>query len=256
MTKEGSCSKAQLDNIIAQAKLVVSQTSKPWEPYRAYEKKLATAISKEKGGFIPSPREHDVETASIGSGGRGRGRRRKDASKSAEFITTDEEAEEASEADELITNGKTTQNGAASDGEGGATEDENEAPAAATTPKARPKPRPASRKQASPPKSLSNSPSRSATPATPRSSRSLSRLSSIHESEHSEHEADEHEAAKTPKAKASRKRGRSHEDSDEEMPDVTTNGVEHEDAAGTEGEGGAETSQDSALQIRRKRARR
>ena len=42
-------SKAHLDNIIAQSKLEISPTSKPWEPYRAYEKKLSAALMKEKG---------------------------------------------------------------------------------------------------------------------------------------------------------------------------------------------------------------
>ncbi|TDL19464.1 hypothetical protein BD410DRAFT_773910 [Rickenella mellea] len=41
--------KAHLDQNIAQNKIEVSATSKSWEPYRAYEKRLTTAGSKEKG---------------------------------------------------------------------------------------------------------------------------------------------------------------------------------------------------------------
>lgn len=190
-------------------------------------------------------------TSTTGAGGV-RGRRRKDAAKSAEFITTDDEAGEASEVEGVVANGKTVQNGALSDGEGGPTEDEQDAPAAPVTPKARPKPR-ATRKQREPSKSPSRSPSRM--------SRSPSQLSSLRESEPpeveveaDEVEAEEAEPAETPKA--SRKRARSDED-DEEEPSATTNGAEEEeDSPGAEGEDGPEASQESEIKIRRKRARR
>ncbi|CCM03065.1 uncharacterized protein FIBRA_05185 [Fibroporia radiculosa] len=41
--------KAHLDQVIAQGRLEISATAKPWDPYRAYEKRLATAMSKDKG---------------------------------------------------------------------------------------------------------------------------------------------------------------------------------------------------------------
>ncbi|KAF8062324.1 hypothetical protein FPV67DRAFT_1508040 [Lyophyllum atratum] len=40
--------KAHMDQVLAQAKVEVSPTSKVWEPQRAYEKRLTTAMSKEK----------------------------------------------------------------------------------------------------------------------------------------------------------------------------------------------------------------
>jgi hypothetical protein len=44
-------SKAHLDQTLAQAKIEVPATSKIWDAYRAYEKKLTTA--KEKGNRFP-----------------------------------------------------------------------------------------------------------------------------------------------------------------------------------------------------------
>ncbi|RDB23493.1 Cohesin subunit psc3 [Hypsizygus marmoreus] len=62
--------KAHMDQVLAQAKVEVSPTSKVWEPQRLYEKRLTAALSKEKGP----------------TGGRkGRG-------KTAKGATTDEEA--------------------------------------------------------------------------------------------------------------------------------------------------------------------
>ena len=83
-------SKAHLDNIIAQAKSEISPTSKFWEPYRAYEKKLTTAMHKEKGVYTCPI--HAVWLLMSLAGPGGRGRKRKGAGKSAEFVTTDEEA--------------------------------------------------------------------------------------------------------------------------------------------------------------------
>jgi cohesin complex subunit SA-1/2 len=38
-----------MDQVFAQAKVEVLPTSKQWEPQRAYEKRLGTAMSKDKG---------------------------------------------------------------------------------------------------------------------------------------------------------------------------------------------------------------
>ncbi|PCH37402.1 hypothetical protein WOLCODRAFT_84248 [Wolfiporia cocos MD-104 SS10] len=65
--------KAHLDQVIAQHKLDIPPTAKSWEPYRAYEKKLSTVLSKEK---------------SAGTKGK---RASKKAGKSAETVTTDDE---------------------------------------------------------------------------------------------------------------------------------------------------------------------
>lgn len=198
----------------------------------------------------------------------GRGRKRKDAAKSAEFVTTDDEAGEASEVEGIMANGdaerpaprkrrgRAAQNGAMSEGELGATEDEA-GPAAASTPKARPKPRAVRKrgpaKKTSPSKSPSKSPSPS--PANPRDSRSLTPLSSVRDSVPPEEAEEEAPAPETPKA--SRKRGREDDDeepSDEEMPDVATNGVEHEDEDESPVNASQQT-QASEIKIRRKRVR-
>lgn len=42
-------SKAHMDQVLAQAKVEISATSRVWEPQRAYEKKLGAALSKDKG---------------------------------------------------------------------------------------------------------------------------------------------------------------------------------------------------------------
>ncbi|KAI0356888.1 hypothetical protein OH77DRAFT_1423133 [Trametes cingulata] len=233
--------KAHLDNVVAQAKLEVSPTSKFWEPYRAYEKRLATAISKEKGP--------------------GKGRKRKDA-KSAEVVTTDDEARGPSDVEELEANGHAAHAGEPSDGEGGATEDENDVSAAAVrTPKARPRPRPV-RKGASPQKaaaqSPSKSPSRSPSPTPARSSRSLTPLSSMRDSA----PPVESQAVETPKA--SRKRARSDDDepSEGDRHDTTMNGTENgadeaeENASPSQAAPAASQAPDaSEIQIRRKRVR-
>ncbi|KAI0772878.1 hypothetical protein BD413DRAFT_622407 [Trametes elegans] len=218
--------KAHLDNVIAQAKVDISPTSKPWEPYRAYEKKLANAMSKEKGAS-------------------GRGRKRKDA-KSAEVLTTDDEAGERSDGEQMQTNGRAAHNGDLTDGEGGgATEDEHDVPGAPVTPKARLKPRPV-RKDAAP--SPSKSPTRSLSPTTVRSSRSLTPLSSIRQSVAPEEPAD----PETPKA--SRKRPRPDDDEPSEGEhDTTTNGVEEGDENAPPA--ASQETEASEIQIRRKRVR-
>jgi cohesin complex subunit SA-1/2 len=40
-----------MDQVLAQTKVEISPTSKIWDGQRAYEKKLGTAMSKEKGAF-------------------------------------------------------------------------------------------------------------------------------------------------------------------------------------------------------------
>jgi cohesin complex subunit SA-1/2 len=41
--------KAHMDQVLEQAKVEVSATSKVWEPQRAYEKRLAAILNKDKG---------------------------------------------------------------------------------------------------------------------------------------------------------------------------------------------------------------
>ncbi|KAI8989117.1 hypothetical protein BD414DRAFT_486064 [Trametes punicea] len=229
--------KAHLDNVIAQGKVEISPTSKPWEPYRAYEKRLATAMAKDRGAG-------------------GKGRRRKDA-KSAEMITTDDEAGERSDAEGMEANGHADRRAQATDDEGEATGRENQLPPAPRTPRARPKPRPV-RKGASPSKppaqSLSNLPSRSPSTTPSRLSRSLTPLSSVRESAAPE----DPETLETPKA--SRKRARSEDDESAEgdSHDTTTNGAE-EGAEGASPSGGtppgSQGTEVPEIQIRRKRVR-
>ncbi|CDO77437.1 hypothetical protein BN946_scf184857.g44 [Trametes cinnabarina] len=228
--------KAHLDNVIAQAKLAISPTSKPWEPYRAYEKRLATAVSKEKG---PG----------------NKGRKRKDA-KSAEMVTTDDEAGERSDGEGLETNDHARH----SDDEGGLTADENELP---HTPKARPKPRPIRRNAASPihpphgqPPSKSPSRARSASRTPSRASRSITPLSSVRDSA----PPDDADVLETPKA--SRKRPRSDDElSEADAPsggEGAGRGGDEEgdaDSGSPSGPAGSQGSAVSEMQIRRKRIR-
>jgi hypothetical protein len=46
-----SVRKAHMDQVLAQAKVEISMTSKIWDGQRAYEKRLVTAMSKDKGMF-------------------------------------------------------------------------------------------------------------------------------------------------------------------------------------------------------------
>jgi hypothetical protein len=46
------CSKAHVDQVLAQAKVEVLATSKQWEPQRAYEKRLGNVMSKDKGKHL------------------------------------------------------------------------------------------------------------------------------------------------------------------------------------------------------------
>ncbi|KAI9060084.1 hypothetical protein FKP32DRAFT_1578832 [Trametes sanguinea] len=211
--------KAHLDNVIAQAKLEISPTSKPWEPYRAYEKRLGTAISKEKGQG-------------------GRGRKRKDA-KSAEMVTTDDEVGGRSDGEGLEANGHAPHTD--DEGDGGAVTGDENAPPAPQTPKARPKPRPA-RKARSPSRTLS------------RASRSLTPLSSIRDSAPPE----DPDLLETPKASRKRPRSDDElsELSEPDMPEPAPSGGEGGEGspAGT-GPPGSQESHISEMQIRRKRVR-
>jgi len=47
-------SKAHMEQVLAQAKAKITPASKIWDAQRAYEKRLATAMSKDKG-IHPSP---------------------------------------------------------------------------------------------------------------------------------------------------------------------------------------------------------
>lgn len=203
----------------------------------------------------------------LGAGGRGR--KRKDGAKSMEFVTTDDEAGEASEVEGLMVNGdldhlprrqtrkRAAQNGAVSEGEPDATGDENDAAAAPTTPKARREPRPA-RKRASLEKTQAESPSKSPSPTPARNSMSLTPLSSVRGSAPLEEpeELEEPQSPETPKA--SRKRGRSEDDepSDAEMLDVTANGIDDEAGSPSSAKGASQETQASEIQVRRKRVRR
>lgn len=41
-----------MDQVLAQAKVEIPATSKAWDSQRAYEKRLTTAMSKEKGLYL------------------------------------------------------------------------------------------------------------------------------------------------------------------------------------------------------------
>lgn len=87
------CSKAHLDQILAQAKMEVLPTSKLWEGYRAYEKRLTA--SKDKSMFIQFFRNDVFTSFSTASEKAKRGPRK--THKSAEAITSDDDDEVAPE---------------------------------------------------------------------------------------------------------------------------------------------------------------
>ncbi len=211
-----------------------------------------------------------LRSYTTGPGPGRRGRKRKDA-KSTELVTTDEEGGEASEVEDVMINGnakkparrnparRAAQNGGLSEGEPEVTEDEHDAAATVTTPKARPKPRPV-RKRGSPAKrAREDSPVQTQSPASARQSKSPTPLQSIRGSTPPEEpdepeEPEEPEESQDPETpKASRKRARSDDEDqeDEEMADVTTNGIDHDDGD----EEASPDAQASELQIRRKRVR-
>ncbi|KZT04963.1 uncharacterized protein LAESUDRAFT_702953 [Laetiporus sulphureus 93-53] len=74
--------KAHLDQVIAQYKLEISPTSKPWEPYRAYEKRLSSAMSKDKATRAKA------------------GRAAKKGAKTTEMLTTDDEGHDGDQTGE------------------------------------------------------------------------------------------------------------------------------------------------------------
>ena len=50
-------SKAHMEQVLAQAKVKITPASKIWDAQRAYEKRLTTTMSKDKGNHIPSSSE-------------------------------------------------------------------------------------------------------------------------------------------------------------------------------------------------------
>ncbi|OBZ76095.1 Cohesin subunit psc3 [Grifola frondosa] len=128
--------KAHLDQVMAQAKLEVSPTAKPWEPCRAYEKRLATAMTRDKAS---NARKKKAQ---------------KNGVKSTELVTTDDDEGDMREAEDrprrvLRAKGQTAVQGneSGTDAEPEATGDEDNvfgsAPLHVQTPKARPRPNPA-----------------------------------------------------------------------------------------------------------------
>lgn len=85
---------------MATAKVEVLATSKQWEPQRAYEKKLGSTISKDKGGWLSlrfAPNIADSMLSLLAPKLKGR---KAKASKSSALVTSDEEEE--SEIEDLM----------------------------------------------------------------------------------------------------------------------------------------------------------
>ncbi len=195
MTHVSCYSKAHLDQVLAQAKAEPLPTSKIWDGYRAYEKRLTTA--KDKGRLISS--RVIVPSALMAPKAPGKAKKGpKKGHKSAEMITTDDDGEGELEADieEIleVPNGVSTPRpkvvprrvrrslhpvGSGTDGEGGPEmheNDEEENPPSEpepVTPKQRPRPRPVPKlnvavSPASQPRpSASPAPSSPLTPSSP-----------------------------------------------------------------------------------------
>jgi len=212
--------KAHLDQILAQSQVVVLPTSKLWDGYRAYEKRLTSAKEKGAGGL--------------------RGRKALKGGKAAEMVTTDEDEEALNDAPAVpngVSKRQTRQNrrsatveyGADAEQENGPTDDEilPSEPEFATPKQKKPRPRPAY-KNKSPEKSPDPrpaTPNDNSLPATP--------------------------APNPSPLSIPRKRARSPED--EEQPDM----VDEEEiiAESPQEPVGSQDTYTSELQIRRKRVR-
>lgn len=87
-----SYSKAHLEQDISMLNIEIPSTSKVWEPYRAYEKRLVTASTKEKGilsSFSNSSTILIVCVRFLGPTGRRSGRPRNEPAKSADPEASD-----------------------------------------------------------------------------------------------------------------------------------------------------------------------
>ncbi|KAH9947828.1 hypothetical protein B0H21DRAFT_821509 [Amylocystis lapponica] len=221
--------KAHVDQILAQAKLEASATSKLWEPCRAYEKRLATAMTKDKA-----------------SGGKGK-RGGKKGAKSAEQVTTDEDDNDDGDVEDLMGGGdalrpqnrRTTRSARAADSgtdvEPEATGDEEgllRRPATpVVTPKRRPRPKPAYKSTSR----KTRSPSAAGSPIT------------------EEPGARNQDPLATPVP--SRKRGRSEEEEVEEGGAESLLGEASMGGSPLDEPSASQTTQAEELQIRRKRIR-
>ncbi|KAA1471951.1 hypothetical protein DENSPDRAFT_148019 [Dentipellis sp. KUC8613] len=218
--------KAHLDQILAQTKVEMSATSAIWEPQRAYEKRLATAMAKTKA---PG------------------GRARKSAAKSKEMVTTDdeqgattgEETEAPAPPPRSRPRARPANRSRRTEPEEDVGSDQEQDQAGV-----------ASEPEDDGPKSPSE-PAQSP-PRTPEAPRSPSRLSSLPDEEPAEQE--DEDAMATPKASSSRKRGRS----DQEEGSDLENGDQGEGSPAASSPARAPASRANTpgeIQVRRKRAR-
>lgn len=220
--------KAHMDQILAQAKVEVSSSSKAWEPQRAYEKRLSAIMSKEK---------------------RSKSKKTGQGVKSAAAITSDEEGSEGEHADEASpprpkpkSRRPTRANPDPSSPH--RDDDKDEPEPEPVTPKPKPKPRPIrpinKQKSQSPQK-----PPSSATPKTPVRSRSPT-MSTPAASDTEDNDIPI-PVAVTPTPQSSRKRPRA--DDEEELGNIPNGVTTGDDAPSEEEEGTPE------IQVRRKRVR-
>ncbi|KAI0943593.1 hypothetical protein AcW1_002723 [Taiwanofungus camphoratus] len=227
-TRDSLKIKAHMDQVLAQAKLEVSATSKPWEPCRAYEKRVAAVMSKDKVA---------------GS----KGKKASKKAKSADVVTTDDDDQEVEESVENNTIEKPYPKPKARDKSARATDDSADTELESTgdeenpfqtsalprvaTPKTRPTPKPAYKgpsQMASP----QGSPSRSAATT----------------------QVDDrgHDPFTTPKASRKRDREMDIDQSDGE----TTADAQHDESASPSDIPASPTIQTTEIHIRRKRIRR
>ncbi|TFK75680.1 hypothetical protein BDN72DRAFT_450080 [Pluteus cervinus] len=229
--------KAHMDQALAQAKIEVSPTLKMWEPQRAYEKRLSTAMAK---GAAPVTK----------------GRKGKNA-KSAANITDGEDTDGdalgedgAAPSRPLRRSGRSKNTAGPAAGEGdGSDSDEPQGP---TTPKARPRPRPRAAQKAeksptpSPPDAgMEASSPPPPTPSPPAESPGLSYFS-----DRNDEQAGDANGLTTPKASSTKKRARTPEDEEMEVVEGLSNKENDVDMAIA-----SPPTPPNELQIRRKRIR-
>ncbi|KAJ3515607.1 hypothetical protein NLJ89_g1655 [Agrocybe chaxingu] len=214
--------KAHMGQVLEEAQVEVSATSKVWEPYRAYEKRLGAIMSKDNV-HAPKVKKSRKKGAAVGSSGEDTDGER----------TNDEDpaAEPAARPPRPRRSARSKRRTAADEGTG---DDEVEA-----TPKVRPRPRANYRRKSPPPSKENPAPVPEPSPASP-----MEPLTPMDDSE------PEPEPEPTTPKPASRKRART-EDEEPNDNEPAPNGIAPATPAQqSEGEGG-----EVDIQVRRKRIR-
>ncbi|CAA7269932.1 unnamed protein product [Cyclocybe aegerita] len=217
--------KAHMGQVLEEAQVEVSATSKVWEPHRAYEKRLSAIMSKDNA-HAPKVKKSRKKGAAAGSSGEDTdGERTNDEEPAAEHVARPQRPR------------RSTRSKRATAADEGTGDDEVEA-----TPKARPRPRPRANYRRKSPSPSKESPAPEPEPSPPASP--MEPLTPMDDSE------PEPEPEPTTPKPASRKRART-EDEESDGNEPAPNGIAPAASAQQSESGGGEVD----IQVRRKRIR-